>query len=222
MDILRTEEEQVEAIKRWWKENGKAVFTGLVLGVAIIAGYRYWTDHRMGNAGKASEIYAVLLKAEQSSNTDEMLKLAQQLQQSYAGSSYAVLAAFHVASHRVANADYAAAETTLRWALDNAGNDEMAALARFRLARVLLELNRNDDALSLVKDKQPVGYESLYNELLGDIQLAKGDRQSAQEAYGKALTGLGANDVRYNNLRMKMDNIAISSSAPATSEPAKQ
>lgn len=212
MEIMRTEEEQVEAIKRWWKENGKAVITGLVLGIAIIAGYRYWTNARMNSAAAASEIYAVMLQAEQNQNMDEVLKLAQQLQQTYSSTSYAVLAAFHVASHRVATADFTAAETTLRWALDNAGNDEMAALARFRLARVLTELKKYDEALSMVQDRQPAGYESLYNEVLGDIQLAKGNMQAASDAYNKALTGLNPGDMRQNNLRMKIDNIAVSKS----------
>ena len=44
MAELRTEEEQVEALKSWWKENGKSLIMGVVIAVAAVFGWRGWNQ----------------------------------------------------------------------------------------------------------------------------------------------------------------------------------
>ena len=42
MDIYASEEEQVQAIKKWGKENGPGIIAGLILGLGALFGWRYW------------------------------------------------------------------------------------------------------------------------------------------------------------------------------------
>ena len=61
MDAYRTEEEQVEAIKRWWSENGKGVIAAVVIGVLGSVGWQSWQDRQVSQAEAASGIYQELL-----------------------------------------------------------------------------------------------------------------------------------------------------------------
>ena len=48
MAELRTEEEQIEAIKRWWKKNGSSLLLGIALALAIVFGWQAWQNHQAG------------------------------------------------------------------------------------------------------------------------------------------------------------------------------
>jgi predicted negative regulator of RcsB-dependent stress response len=63
VEIYETEEEQLDAVKRWWKENGQSTIIGLVLGVAVILGWNYWQSHKKAQSEQASAIYSQLIQA---------------------------------------------------------------------------------------------------------------------------------------------------------------
>ena len=63
MDANATEEQQIEAFKKWWKENGSSIITGLLLGLAILFGARSWFAYQERSAENASDIYTSLMAA---------------------------------------------------------------------------------------------------------------------------------------------------------------
>ena len=77
MDIYQTEEEQVEALKKWWAENGKSAVFGVVLGLGAIFGWREWQDYETARAMAASELYQELVVAARS---DDAVKLEDRAQ----------------------------------------------------------------------------------------------------------------------------------------------
>lgn len=182
-----TEEEQLEALKRWWRENGRAVVLGAALGVLALAGWRGWEMYVEQRALGASAIYDELLEAVSARDYPAVSEHAETLRADYARTSYATLAALAAAGLAADRERLEAAEEWLRWVLDNAGDPHLSALARARLARVLAERDAADEALDLIAAEVPPAYTALYAEIRGDVLRASGDHEGAASAYRRAL-----------------------------------
>jgi predicted negative regulator of RcsB-dependent stress response len=114
------------------------------------------------------------------------------------------LAALELAKLKAQAGDLQAAEFQLHWAIDHSAQKVIEALARIRLARVLVAQGRYDDALHVVQRDLPPAYTSLVEEVRGDALLAKGEVEAARAAYDRAiLTATG--DIEY--LRMKRTDL---------------
>ena len=109
MSDMRTEEEQVEAIKNWWKENGRSTVIGVVIAAVAVFGWRGWQDYERETAEAASALYQSLVQQSQlqpgESLSDERLKstayIANQLKTDYSGSTYSLYASLWLAKHAV-------------------------------------------------------------------------------------------------------------------------
>ena len=58
---MDTEDQQLEELKKWWKENGSSIITGVVLGLAILFGARAWFAWQERTAQQASAVYTVMM-----------------------------------------------------------------------------------------------------------------------------------------------------------------
>jgi len=218
-----TEEEQLEAMKRWWKENGKWVVTAVVLSVGGYFGWGAWQDHQRAQAEAASQVYTQLLEtlavreseAPESEDLARAQALVTELKADYAHSAYAINAALINAGSAVKKGDLAAAEQELRWVLEQKPEAAVAEVARLRLSRVLLAQGDAEAALAEVTGQSEAeSLKSDYAELRGDSHLALGDIQAAREAYEAALNSLGPQQQnRHTLLRSKLDNLPADGSA---------
>ena len=206
-EFERTEEETIQAIKDWWKENGRAVIAGVVLGIGGLVGIRYWTTMQETNRQQASQLYQDVELALQSGNREQATMQTDTLVKEYDGTVYASLAALAVARAEIEAGHLQQAETRLHWALEHSGSDEYRHLARQRLARLLLAQNRADAAAELLVDINPGGYQSIYAELHGDISLAQDKPDAAHGHYQTALMEAN-NPLRRQLLEMKLAELA--------------
>lgn len=188
----RTEEEQVEALKKWWRENGKSTVISVVVGVSLVIGWQGWQKQQKANVEAASAVYQNLLNVvgtNQGELNDEQVStanhLADTLIKDFPDSTYSRFAAFSKARFAVKAKDLDAAEKELRWVLDSGTTPELVLQANLRLARVLYAKDQLDDALAALTG-DAAGYASAYEELKGDIYRAKGDVSQARLAYQKA------------------------------------
>jgi predicted negative regulator of RcsB-dependent stress response len=124
----------------------------------------------------------------------------------YQSTPYAGLAALALAKLDYDAGDKAGAEKQLRIAMDKARDDAVRHAATLRLARLMLDAGKTDEALSLADTKDNDGFESEYAELRGDILLAKGDRAGAQSAYQQAVKALKPESPYLPLLTMKLDD----------------
>ena len=210
METYQTEEQQVQAIKDWWKENGRSVIAGLIIGIGAIAGYRYWTHYQTSQAEQASLIYAEVIASAATANSERAFEQGQNLINNYSGTSYAGLTALSLAELALAKTDYTTAAMQLRWILDNSGDTGLQHVARLRLARVLAADNKPDLALSLLNQADTAGFTTLYQEARGDILQQQGKTTEAAAEYNKALADLEMNPQRRRILEMKANDLAVS------------
>lgn len=213
MDVQASEKEQVEALRKWWKENGSSVVTGVLLGLSVLLGTKAWQSYQERQALNASNIYAQLLVFSGADSVDEktagqVQALANQLIADHSGSVYASLAALVLARQAVEEGEPDAARAQLQWALEHADSAEIVHTARTRLIRLLLDQAMYDEAASrLDAVTEPGAYAHRYSELRGDLEAARGEPAAAAQAYRQALDQLPAGAANLAVLTAKYESV---------------
>lgn len=215
MDIYESEQEQIEALKRWWKDNGTAVIAGLVIGLAGLFGWRSWQAHIRAQSDAASVAYQDMVSKEIERQSDAAAGVGEALIKKYPGSAYASLAALTVAKVEGEAGHLDKAAKQLQWVVEHGGLDEVKTMARIRLGRVLLEAGKPDQAWNALGPLQSDTSLLSLEELKGDILAAQGKKDAARTAYLQALT-LGQK-VRGDKgfLEMKLDALGKPTAAAA-------
>lgn len=188
MELYETEEQQVEALQKWWKENGTSAMIGLGIGVAAILGWNYWQDYKKEEMGKASAVYDQLLKDVAENKTAEIDTVSNKLKTEFGSTEYATYSVLMQAKTKVEAGDLAGAQALLQ-DLANQSND-LSQLAKLRLVRLYLATGEFEKGLQLVGQVDPkkvVGFEGNYDELVGDLYVALDRIDEARTAYEKAI-----------------------------------
>jgi predicted negative regulator of RcsB-dependent stress response len=201
------DEAQIESLKRWWKENWIALVAGLAVGLGAIFGWEQWKNHRGNQSEQASQIYEDLKQAVGAGKTEEANAAVDRLIKDFATSPYAVDAALVLAAKAVQDKQLDQALSRLQWVAANSKDEGIQRVATLRQARVLWAQGKSDEALKLL-DGAAGDYATLYDELRGDIRLAKGDRPGAREAYEKALKAAPESGGNRELLQLKLDDLA--------------
>ena len=204
MSDYKTDDEKVEDLKNWWKENGTSVMAGIALAIGGLFGWQYWQDYQANTATEASALYAKVDKASATSMDQAKINI-QTLQNDYASTPYAAIASLKAAQQYAEKGEYEPAATALRWIIDNSKEDDYKHLASIRLARVLLAMKKVDEALTLTKQTYPAAYQALLDELQGDIYVAQNKPTEARAAYDKAMVGAAGNASEV--IKLKRDNL---------------
>ncbi|SHE41216.1 Putative negative regulator of RcsB-dependent stress response [Modicisalibacter ilicicola DSM 19980] len=212
MAELRTEEEQLEAIKRWWKENGTSLIAGVVIAIAGVLGWNAWQDYQANQAEAASLRYQELLAlAGQQTLEEDALARAQQLvgelADEHGNTLYADLAALIQARLSIADGDRESAMTALEALIASTDRDYLKGLAHLRLARLQLAAGEAETALATLETDTPDALGIQRADTRGDILVALGRDDEARDAYQRALRlSREAGQPAYG-LQLKLDNL---------------
>ena len=215
-----TEEQQVEAIKNWWKENAKSVIGGILIGLAVLFGGRAWLQQQGQHVANASMVFETMMQDMAQDKAKQAAESGAQLLGQYSDTPYAPMAALTMAKIKADEGDLATAKLHLRYAQDNAKKDEIKHVARLRLARVLLAEGNKDEALKELDSAEPGSFAVSYEELKGDIYVAKGEVDNARNAYTLALAAMPASDRGRKFLQMKLDDLGEVSDKGKPASPA--
>jgi predicted negative regulator of RcsB-dependent stress response len=209
MEINETDEQRLETIKAWWKENASSVITGLLLGLALLFGAKSWFAYQDRKADEASNIYATMMNALSRGEEGLVNDRAGVLIGEYSSTPYATLAALALAKVKLEQGVPEAAHAQLQWALDKSGSEALRPLVRLRLARVMMAEGNLDGAEALLaQSRTERALAPLVNELQGDIHAARGAVDEARSEYEIALAALPPESAEHRLLQLKYENTA--------------
>lgn len=212
------EEETLEALKKWWEENGRNLIVAFVILFAGYTGWLLWANSRADAAATASDLYEEILSLSleepgavlSEEDSDRVLAISEQLRSEYEASIYARFAALFAAQQEAERGNLDDAEANLQWVLDNPNqglfgevDEGLLLTASLRLGRVILAQGDAERALSLINGVDPKEFEAGFAELRGDIYVAMDRMVDARDAYIAAQQAGSQSDL----LRMKLDNL---------------
>lgn len=186
MDEFKTEEEQIAAIKNWWKQNGNSLLLAVAAALAIVFGYKAWQSNVENTKASASALYQQLVMAStanQGMGDDKTLAfVAAELKEKYADTEYALYSAMFLAKDYAQKGELENALSELDFVLSATQDARITHVAQGRKARVLSAMDRNDEALALLTATDPA-FKASYLEISGDIKLRQGDQDGAKKDY---------------------------------------
>ena len=211
VDEFSTEDEQVEAIKKWWKENGTSLIIGVVLGLSALFGWRYWTDYNENQMAAASDAYMRLSGMIEQKNMEAATAQNQAIRGEYPQSSYTSLASLALAKYAVEENMLEQAAELLSWAADHSTVAGMNHISRLRLAQVMLQQDKPQEVLNQLDVPDMGAFQARYEELRGDAYVKLGNRQKAWQAYQTSLLMLAPGSRARVLLEMKANDLGDAS-----------
>ncbi len=207
MEYQQTDQEQIEEIKKWWKDNGTSVLTGIILGLSLLFGWQGWHQYQATEAEHASDTYEIAIAALEQKDKAKVAGASDELLSKYSSSPYAALLALHLAKADVEENKLESAQLRLQWVIDNAKLPEFAHVARLRLVRIAIAQQQFDKALKLVNHSDQGTFKGEYAELRGDIAMLQGKLDAARAAYTEALASKDISSSVQSLLQLKLDEL---------------
>jgi predicted negative regulator of RcsB-dependent stress response len=199
------EQEKIDELKAWWRSYGTLIVIGLAVFAAVIAGMQAWKYYQSQKVEQAAELFDSLLQVQTSGDPKKINDAAGLLMEGFPASGYASRGAIIAARASFDAGDLQNAKSRLQWVLDNSKEDELKNLAGLRLASILLDEKKYDDALRVLATKQGTSFDGLYADLKGDVLAAAGRISDARAAYQMALDKMAVKGTYFNIVQMKLD-----------------
>ncbi|HHF4432322.1 TPA: YfgM family protein [Haemophilus influenzae] len=198
------EEQEINQLKDWWKENGKTIIVAFILGVGGMFGWRYWQSHQAEQIAQASAQYDTLINSVQQ---DEQAKKAniEQFVQANSKTAYAVFALLDEAKKATQKQDFSAAEANLNQALTQSQDEVLTFIVALRLSAVQFQLGQLDNALTTLNQVKGESFNARKAILTGDIQVAKGDKVAAKNSFEQAQQS--GSQLEQQMAKMKLNNL---------------
>ncbi len=210
MSELKTEEEQIEAFKAWWKKNGTALVVAVAVAVAGYFGWQAWKNGQETHLSEASALYQNLVKAaanlDDENNQKTVSFIAKQLSEDYSDTGYAMFGQLFLARVDAEQGNYDDAISALELAIQETEDASFIAIANLRIARLLLQKGDYQAAMNRSQLVTEPEYLAQQQEVIGDIYLQQGMRDDARMAYEKASEALGAG-VNHPLLDIKLQDL---------------
>jgi predicted negative regulator of RcsB-dependent stress response len=200
-----TEEQQIEQLKKIWKEYGLSVITGVVLALAVGFGWRFYRQYTTTRAEKASIIYERVIVDLANNQAKDAAVQATRLKDKFKSTPYANLAAFALAKLAVSQQKLDDAVKQLKWVVAHNHNKVYKQLALIRLARIDAALGKSDEALKQLSSVVDKTFTSLIYEAKGDIYMQLGKKEQAKDAYQTALKTLPDDAANRPLVQMKLN-----------------
>lgn len=212
MSRYETDEEQWEAIKQWWKENGTSVLLAAVIGIGGVAGWNWWQQSQYQKAVVASSTFELLQLKYQQGQFKEVAREAHRLETEHPDSPYAAGAAFLMASWLAQEKrDMKGALEQLDWVVAHAPESGMKDVAQLRAARLLADAGQYEQARArldrvAVATLPPAG-QGLYHYVAGQIALLAGDAAKARSAFQAVLKEAAAEPGLKQLAQLQLDDL---------------
>ena len=198
------EEQEINQLKDWWKENGKTIIVAFILGVGGMFGWRYWQAHQAEQIAQASAQYDALIYSAQQNEQAKKANI-EQFVQANSKTAYAVFALLDEAKKATEKQDFAAAEANLNQALTQSQDEVLTSIVALRLSAVQFQLGQLDNALTTLNQVKGESFNARKAILTGDIQVAKGGKVAAKNSFEQAQQS--GSQLEQQMAKMKLNNL---------------
>lgn len=199
------EQEQLASMKDWWTRYGNLLTWLLIAALAIYSGWSGWKYYQRNQAGQAGQLYEELQKAVAQKDSAKVQRAALDMQERFPRTAYAQMTGLTAAKVAFDANDLKTAKVQLQWVIDHAGDAEYKALARVRLAGVLLDEKAYDEGLKLLTGDFPEPFAGVVADRKGDLLVAQGKLADARAAYGAALAKMEQRNPGRQLIQLKLD-----------------
>lgn len=203
------EQEQLESLKRWWKKHGNWITWVLIAVLGCYAVYAYWGYYQRKQTAQASQLYYEMQNAVMSDDNERALRVVKDTQEKFGRTAYAPMVTLVAAKMAYEENKVDVAKTQLQWVVDNAKQDGYKAIARLRLAGILLDEKAYDEGLKLLSAGFPEPFVGLAEDRKGDFLVAQNKLDDARTAYRTALEKTSPDDPGRQLIQLKLEEIGI-------------
>ncbi|HEY0856311.1 MAG TPA: tetratricopeptide repeat protein [Albitalea sp.] len=193
------EQEQLDQLKQFWKQYGNLITWVLILVLGSFAAWNGWTMWQRDQAVKAGAMYDEIEKTVQGGDAERAAALLTSMKDRYPRTAFAQQAALLVAKLQFDKGQPDKTAETLAWVSENAAEDEYKTVARLRLAALLMDQKKYDEALKQLDGASAKEFAALVADRRGDILLAQGKKDEAKAAFQTAWTTMDS-QVEYRRL----------------------
>jgi predicted negative regulator of RcsB-dependent stress response len=200
------EQEQLADLKAFWNKYGNVLTWVLIIALASFAGYNFWKSHQVSQASDASVLYEDLQKSLTDKDNAKVQRVAADIENKFGSTAYGPMAALAAAKGAFDANDLKTAKTQLQWAIEH-GSDEYKAIARLRLAGILLDEKAYDEGLKLLAAEYPAQFAGSVADRKGDILVAQNKLADARTAYLAALAAMDQRSPGRKLVEIKLESI---------------
>ncbi|MBI2747583.1 MAG: tetratricopeptide repeat protein [Burkholderiales bacterium] len=209
------EQEQLDQLKQFWKQYGGLISWALIVLLGIYAGWNGWQYWQRKQAVQAAALYEEVERIAASGDGTRLDRALADMKDKFAGTAQAQQAALLTAAVHASAGRNDAARAALAWVAEQSGDEGYKAVARLRLAGLLLDAKSYDEALKQLADSFPAGFVALAADRRGDVYLAQGKKAEAAAEYQKAWAGLEAGSSYRNVVDVKLASLGLTPAATA-------
>lgn len=204
MEVYDNEKEQVDTLRRFFSDNSKILAAGVILGVAALAGWKYWNYHQRSSAQDISAQYQQLSSKLDASKPETFSAFDKFSSEN--NHVYGALAAMELAKQYAERGDLDKATAQLRRGLQATSDENLQAIINLRLARIQLQQQQADAAIETLSHIKDEGWRVFVANLRGDALQSKGDKEAAREAWSQGISADASSALR-SILQMKINNL---------------
>lgn len=201
------EQEQLESLKAFWRQYGNLITWILVAVLGGYAAWTYWGSYQNKNSAEAFQLYDGLQKAVAAKDTAKTERAAADLREKFGSTSYATMAALQAAKLAYDSGNLAAAKSQLSWVVGSSKNEAYQAMAKIRLAGILLDEKNYDEAQKQLSGDFPEELRAEAADRKGDIFMAQEKIDEARKAYQEALAKMTDKSPLRSLVEIKLDAI---------------
>lgn len=201
------EQEKLDELKAWWKNNGTTVMLAVAVFAAVAAGIQGWRVYQNNQQRQAALAYEAVQSGVQSKDAKRIREVAGQLIEKYPGTPQASRSALLAAGVNYESGDAKSAKAQLQWVIDHAKEEGARDIARLRLAGILLDEKSYGEAMKTLEASHEKAFDGLFSDLKGDLLAVQGKMADARVAYQAALEKMDEKSAYRQVVQMKLDGL---------------
>ena len=184
------EQEQLDQLKAFWNQYGNLI-TGLIVVVAgAYLAWFGWNWYQRDQGAKAGSMYDEFERASQSNDADRTGRIFADMKERFPRTAFTGQAGLLAAKLATDKGQADAARADLTWVAENGSETEYRAVARLRLAGLLLDEKKYDEALKQIDGVDGPEFAALAADRRGDILMAQGKTEEAKASYQKSWSAM--------------------------------